>query len=569
VQSRQLKPATESALRALPVEAKRRVLAEAPPAGSALASRHDELVLELVRREEKLQEKPSQAESSPETDVAALLKGFAEENQLRADVVQRLNSLSNDQLRTVIGARGSSSFQLRKEGRDANAVVLEKVRRAISEASSKESKELSPLQKKIKEKIEARAHSLDFAQDVMEFVHKHDLAKESEQALMMLPQVKVMEIIKNKHLFKAMNAQEKFDALLAKVKRADESAFELIKKLSKGSSQRPEEKKPEAKRSEAKPANRSWSRRRSKSRKRSPSRERHRKSRSRRRRSYGRRDGRRRSLPRSPVRKKSPLRRKAKTKTKTQGHRRSRSRSRSRSRKRRQARRSSSGSSKSSSSSSSGKSAPAKKRPRAAKQAPSEQEPPRSPARAAPDAVKSLSSRIAELTSSKVLSSLASLEAVSRADPPEPVFEDSAAAEPLPEEAARDDEAQAPEPPPEEAACDDEAQAPEPEGAAVEAEAAAGPSASSSLVVRPGGDSEQRVWEWLESLDGGRGSMLQYFEAVKNEFDADFSQLAAARLAQPIAAGTLGCIEPSFFEVLDVKSVGHRLLFAKGLLALG
>mmetsp|Transcript_70972 Transcript_70972/g.211617 ORF Transcript_70972/g.211617 Transcript_70972/m.211617 type:complete len:130 (+) Transcript_70972:117-506(+) len=40
-------------------------------------------------------------------------------------------------------------------------------------------------------------------------------------------------------------------------------------------------------------------------------------------------------------------------------------------------------------------------------------------------------------------------------------------------------------------------------------------------------------------------------------------------LAQPIAPGTLGCIEPSFFEVLDVKSVGHRLLFAKGLLALG
>jgi len=62
--------------------------------------------------------------------------------------------------------------------------------------------------------------------------------------------------------------------------------------------------------------------------------------------------------------------------------------------------------------------------------------------------------------------------------------------------------------------------------------------------------------------------MLMYFEPIQNEFDADFSQIAAARLAQPIAPGTLGCIEPSFFEVLGVKPVGHRLLFAKGLMAL-
>jgi len=94
------------------------------------------------------------------------------------------------------------------------------------------------------------------------------------------------------------------------------------------------------------------------------------------------------------------------------------------------------------------------------------------------------------------------------------------------------------------------------------------PSGSAIIEAHSEALAEERMCEWLTNLDGGRGSMLQYLDAIKSEFDADFAQIRAARLTQPIAPGALGSIEPSFFEVLGVKPVGHRLLFAKGIMAL-
>merc|ERR1740123_2630215 len=94
------------------------------------------------------------------------------------------------------------------------------------------------------------------------------------------------------------------------------------------------------------------------------------------------------------------------------------------------------------------------------------------------------------------------------------------------------------------------------------------PSGSATIEAHSEALTEERMCEWLTNLDGGRGSMLQYLDAIKSEFDAEFVQIRAARLAQPIAPGALGSIEPSFFEVLGVKPVGHRLLFAKGIMAL-
>ena len=86
--------------------------------------------------------------------------------------------------------------------------------------------------------------------------------------------------------------------------------------------------------------------------------------------------------------------------------------------------------------------------------------------------------------------------------------------------------------------------------------------------VVPQGEHEQAAWDWLKNLDGGRGSLLKYFEVMRDEFDCDFAQLAAARLETPVGPGALGHLEPSFFEALGVEQIGHRLLLARGILAL-
>merc|ERR1712008_344769 len=85
------------------------------------------------------------------------------------------------------------------------------------------------------------------------------------------------------------------------------------------------------------------------------------------------------------------------------------------------------------------------------------------------------------------------------------------------------------------------------------------PTARSMAVV------EEGMCKWLTNLDGGQGALLQYLDPILTEFDADFAQIRAAKLARPIAPGALGHIDPLFFEVLGVKSVGHKMLFARGI----
>lgn len=90
----------------------------------------------------------------------------------------------------------------------------------------------------------------------------------------------------------------------------------------------------------------------------------------------------------------------------------------------------------------------------------------------------------------------------------------------------------------------------------------------SDVGPEPEGEHEKAAWAWLKGLDGGRGSLLRYFPVMRDEFDCDFAQLAAARLEKPLSPGALGHLEPSFFEALGVTSAGHRLLLAKGILGL-
>jgi len=83
------------------------------------------------------------------------------------------------------------------------------------------------------------------------------------------------------------------------------------------------------------------------------------------------------------------------------------------------------------------------------------------------------------------------------------------------------------------------------------------------------GTPERDLQDWLSSLDAGRGKLLQYFDILRQEFAADVSKIGEMRLVTPCGAGILGTIDTYFWELCGVRQMGHRLLFAKGINALG
>lgn len=72
---------------------------------------------------------------------------------------------------------------------------------------------------------------------------------------------------------------------------------------------------------------------------------------------------------------------------------------------------------------------------------------------------------------------------------------------------------------------------------------------------------------WLEQLDEGRGALLKYLDALLREFGT-LQEVATAMLPEPLNSSLVGHIDPSFYEALGVKALGHRLCFAKGIVAL-
>jgi len=73
---------------------------------------------------------------------------------------------------------------------------------------------------------------------------------------------------------------------------------------------------------------------------------------------------------------------------------------------------------------------------------------------------------------------------------------------------------------------------------------------------------------WLLRIDRD-GTLAHYGPALHREF-ANLSELAAA-LVQPRASrskSVLSWVEPSVFEALGVRSLGHKLLIARGIAAL-
>eukprot|EP00439_Symbiodinium_sp_Y106_P082701 s2_g22.t1 len=80
-------------------------------------------------------------------------------------------------------------------------------------------------------------------------------------------------------------------------------------------------------------------------------------------------------------------------------------------------------------------------------------------------------------------------------------------------------------------------------------------------------EAENEVREWLRGLDSGKGALVIYTKAITEEFGG-VQALAACILPEHPKGSVIGRIEQSLWEALDVKSLGHRLLLAKGILKL-
>jgi len=90
---------------------------------------------------------------------------------------------------------------------------------------------------------------------------------------------------------------------------------------------------------------------------------------------------------------------------------------------------------------------------------------------------------------------------------------------------------------------------------------------STGGVKRPRIDSARaaELHAWLEGLDDGAGAMLQYFDVLSAEFDADLAQISAAKVEGGEKQGILGVVDPSFWETVRVEKTGHKMLFARGI----
>lgn len=88
-------------------------------------------------------------------------------------------------------------------------------------------------------------------------------------------------------------------------------------------------------------------------------------------------------------------------------------------------------------------------------------------------------------------------------------------------------------------------------------------------LVRSSVPSTTSLHAWLMSLDDGGGAMLNYFDVLNVEFDGDLDQIAAAKVHNPgqmfTNMGWISSVDPSFWEVVGVQQVGHKMLFARGI----
>merc|ERR1740121_1905840 len=78
-------------------------------------------------------------------------------------------------------------------------------------------------------------------------------------------------------------------------------------------------------------------------------------------------------------------------------------------------------------------------------------------------------------------------------------------------------------------------------------------------------ETEDCCRRWLLGLDKGEGALLQYFDKLQAEFDGDLVQVAAVRRDVTDGQSAIDAVDPIFWEVIGVKKMGHKLLFARAI----
>mmetsp|Transcript_93712 Transcript_93712/g.180263 ORF Transcript_93712/g.180263 Transcript_93712/m.180263 type:complete len:422 (-) Transcript_93712:44-1309(-) len=73
--------------------------------------------------------------------------------------------------------------------------------------------------------------------------------------------------------------------------------------------------------------------------------------------------------------------------------------------------------------------------------------------------------------------------------------------------------------------------------------------------------------KWLCGLDSGQGRFLQYLQPLQREF-GDLQQLAAAVNPETTVRSVTQAVDPMVFEVLGVKSLGHKMVLSRAICAL-
>ena len=73
---------------------------------------------------------------------------------------------------------------------------------------------------------------------------------------------------------------------------------------------------------------------------------------------------------------------------------------------------------------------------------------------------------------------------------------------------------------------------------------------------------------WLLSLDNGSGALVQYLADIVHEYGGDLNKVAATRKLNHTAHSILDCVDDSFWEAINVRTLGHKCLLARGILKL-
>lgn len=82
---------------------------------------------------------------------------------------------------------------------------------------------------------------------------------------------------------------------------------------------------------------------------------------------------------------------------------------------------------------------------------------------------------------------------------------------------------------------------------------------------------ELELKQWLQNLDG-KGNLLEYLPTIKEKYASlrEMAEAAKRKEVQPEEAqgSALSSIEPEFWKDCGITPLGHRLLFAKKIVAM-